>query len=115
MNTTVNVTAYIGRDYGIGEWPTDTVVRETCHALSVCGIDGATFTECVGMWRGECENSIRVDLLNVDEQAAVDALNRITIELAQWAIAYTVNGAGYHETANDPTRDRERLASQAVA
>lgn len=107
MNTTVNVTAYIGRDYGIGEWPTDTVVRETCHALSVCGIDGATFSEC--------ENSIRVDLLNVDEQAAVDALNRITIELAQWAIAYTVNGAGYHETANDPTRDRERLASQAVA
>lgn len=65
-----NVTAYIGRDFGRGEWSSKDVVMATLDAMQDHGIEGATFTEAVGFWNGEAENSIRVEMLGVDVEAA---------------------------------------------
>lgn len=106
-----NITAYIGKDHGGEEWATSHVVGVCCKAFGGVGIDGATFGECVGMWRGECENSVRVDLLNVDTAAARHALKWACRALMQWSIVYTVDGAGMHEVTDDAAKRRGERAA----
>lgn len=101
-----NVTAYIGRDYGTNEWKTADVVRVACQALAAVGIDGATFAECYGVWQGERENSVRLDLLAVDADKARKALKWTCRALKQWAIVYTVDGQGMHEVTDDAAKRR---------
>ena len=101
-----NVTAYIGRNYGADEWTTGDVVRVACKALMGVGIDGATFAECYGVWQGQPENSMRLDLLNVNASEARRALKWICRALKQWAIVYTIDGQGMHEVTDDAAKRR---------
>ena len=101
-----NVTAYIGRDYGAGEWTANDVYRVASKALMAVGIDGATFAECYGVWNGEAEHSIRLDLLNVDASEARRALKWMCRALKQWAIVYTIDGRGMHEVTDDAAKRR---------
>lgn len=106
-----NVTAYIGKDHGGKEWTTRDVVRVCCKALAGVGIDGATFCECSGVWRGETECSIRIDLLNVDHDAARKALKWACRALMQWSIVYTVDGKGMLEVTDDAAKRRAAKAA----
>ena len=101
-----NVTAYIGRDYGAGEWSANDVYRVAAKALEAVGIDGMTFCECIGVWQGQPENSVRLDLLAVDASEARRALKWICRALKQWAIVYTVDGQGMHEVTDDAAKRR---------
>lgn len=101
-----NVTAYIGRDFGRGEWSSKDVVMATLDAMQDHGIEGATFTEAVGFWNGEAENSIRVEMLGVDVEAARAMLCDVCESLMQWAIAYTIDGQGHYMVEQDPTAAR---------
>lgn len=112
MNS-VNVTAYIGHDYGIGVWTTEQVYESVAMALRAFGIDGATLSEAVGMWRGHLEQSTRVELLSVDEETAKAALTAICADLAQYEIVYTVNGHGMAVVVADAATIRAEMAEKA--
>ncbi len=101
-----NVTAYIGRDYGDGEHTAEHVCRIAARALKAAGIDSMTLSECVGVWHGETEQSIRVDLLQVDPVAARKALKWTCRALKQWAIVYTIDGAGMLEVTDNAAKRR---------
>lgn len=92
-----NVTAYIGKDYGTGQWTSDEVMRAAWEELAARGIDSATFAEARGVWRGEWEDSVSVALLGVDAEAAREALQATCERLLQWSIVYTVDGAGLYQ------------------
>lgn len=113
-----NITAFIGRDFGIGEHSSRHVANVTMSHLIENGIDGATFTDCVGVWRGDVENSIRVDVIGCDACAAHVALQSACVELMQWSILYVVDGVYNVFIENDPSDDRaafvEGIVSQAV-
>lgn len=106
-----NVTAYIGRDYGNAEHTTRHVVNVTAERLMTNGIDGATFAECVGMWQGDVENSIRVDLLDCSVIDAHAALYAVCVDLMQWEIVYTIDGSTNVTIKNDPTAARATCAA----
>lgn len=106
-----NVTAYIGRDYGTAEHTTHHVVNVTAEHLMSNGIDSATFSECIGVWCGDVENSVRVDLLNVDIISAHAALHAVCVDLMQWQIIYTIDGATNVTIDNDPTAARAIYAA----
>ncbi len=101
-----NVTAYIGRDYGNGEHTFDHVCNVIAHALAGVGIESMTVSEAVGVWHGETENSVRLELLAVDAGEARRALKWICRALKQWAIVYTVDGQGLHEVTDDAAKRR---------
>lgn len=101
-----NVTAFIGRDYGVGEHSFDDVVTPTLNALARNGISGATFSEAVGFWDGEVERSVRVELLDCSVLDAHAALSDACVELMQWAIVYTIDGVTNVFIENDPTAAR---------
>lgn len=87
-----NITAFIGCDHGNGEHTLEHVINTVNKAMQFYKIYGATFSQAVGIWQGEAENSIRVEFLNVDEHAAHMTLKAACRALMQWEIIYTVNG-----------------------
>lgn len=101
-----NVTAFVGRDYGVGEHSFDDVVTSTLNALARNGIDGATFSEAVGYWNGDVEQSVRVELIGCSVIDAHAALFDACVELMQWAIVYTIDGSSNVFIENDPTAAR---------
>lgn len=110
----VNITAFIGRDYGFGEHTTSHVMNTTLNALMSYGINGATFSEAVGIWQGESENSVRVELLGVDEHAAHMALKAACCALMQWEIVYTVNGQGMKSVKDNAEMRRAARMNRAA-
>lgn len=106
-----NVTAYLGKDHGGEEWTTDEVADVVAKAFSFVGIDGMTISEAMGMWRGEVEKSIRLELLNVDPAAARHALTWACRALMQWSIVYTIDGKGMHEVTDDAAKRRGERAA----
>lgn len=106
-----NVTAYIGKDHGGEEWTTVEVTDVIARAFSFVGIDGMTISEAVGMWRGEVEKSIRLELLNVDLTAARRALKWACRALMQWSIVYTIDGKGMHEVTDNAAKRRAARAA----
>lgn len=113
-NNTANITAFIGRDYGFGEHSAKHVMSTTLDALRRYGINGATFSEAVGVWQGESENSIRVELLSVDECAAHMALKAACKALMQWEIVYTVNGQGMKSVKDNAAKRRAARMNRAA-
>lgn len=91
-----NVKAYIGMDYGGEEWTLDEAITVIAEELSKEGIKGMTVIPALGMWQGEIERSLVVDLLDVDEGAAGKALQSICNELLQYEVIYVANGITYH-------------------
>jgi hypothetical protein len=106
-----NVTAYIGRDYGRGEHSSEHVISTAARALQSNGIDGATFSDAVGMWRGEVERSVRVELLDCSIIDAHAALYDMCVDLMQWSIIYTIDGRVNVSIENDPTAARAEYAA----
>ena len=106
-----NVTAFVGRDFGVGEWGTDDVIATSIARLNEQGIEYATFAECIGCWRDGFERSVRIDLLDCDAEAADDAFKAIAADLMQWEIIYTVNGAETQRVRTNPTAAREAWAA----
>lgn len=104
-----NVTAYIGLNYGDADWSKDEAVGVISKAMAAHGIDGMTITEATGYWQGESETSLRIDLLKVSVKAAKKALQDVCTALAQYAVAYTVNGRGYHEVTADAQALRDAM------
>lgn len=106
-----NIRAYVGLNYGSEEWPRHHATKVICNSLANQNINACTILPCFGLWQGEAENSLCVDLVNVNEAAASTALQNIAHELAQWEILYTVENRS--ETVhNDATAERA-LLSQA--
>ena len=109
-----NVTAFVGRDFGVGEWGTDDVIAVAIAKLNELGIEYATFAECIGCWRDGFERSVRIDLLECDAQAAGKAFEAVAADLMQWEVIYTVDGAETLHVRNDPTEARAAWAAGAV-
>ena len=101
-----NVTAYIGRDYGVGVHTSDHVVEVVAARLMENGIAGATFSDAVGIWNGEIERSVRVELLGATILDAHAALTYACVDLMQWEIVYTIDGRENVTISNDPTAAR---------
>ena len=108
-----NVTAFVGRDFGVGEWSAEDVISCAIGRLNEQGIEYATFAECIGCWRDGFERSIRVDLLECDAEAAGTAFEAVAADLMQWEIIYTVDGADTRHAHNDPSD--ARVAWEAAA
>lgn len=106
-----NVTAFVGRDFGVGEWGTDDVIATSIAKLNEHGIEYATFAECIGCWRDGFERSVRVDLLECDAEAANAAFEAIAADLMQWEVIYTVDGAETRHVYNDPSKARAAWAA----
>ena len=106
-----NVTAYIGRDFGVGEHTTDDVIRTTLKHLSDAGVPGATFSEAIGYWQGDVERSVRVELVGCDVERVHKALTKACVELMQWEIVYVIDGHDNRKIVNDPTEARESYAA----
>lgn len=107
MKQQANVTAYIGLDHGGEEHTADEAINTTVKALGFYGIDGATFCKAVGFWQGQPENSLRLELLHVNEAMARKALKAVCKALAQWSIVYTVDGQGMQEVTDNAAKGRE--------
>ena len=110
-----NVTAFVGRDFGVGEWGTDDVIACSIAKLNEQGIEYATFAECIGCWRDGFERSVRIDLLECDADAAGAAFEAIAVGLMQWEIIYTVDGAETRHVRTDPTKARAAYAAAETA
>lgn len=106
-----NIRAYIGLDYGGEEWSRDHAAKIICENLNYRGIAACTILPCFGMWQGEVENSLCVDLVNADEKAAKTAFKSIAHELAQWEILYTVGNRS--ETIHNDATAARTLLNQA--
>lgn len=107
----MNVTAFIGRDYGHGEHDGEHVIKTAIRHLARNGIDGATFSDAIGVWNGEVERSIRLELLDCSVLDAHAALHGVCVDLMQWSIAYVIDGKTTVFIEHDPTAAREALAA----
>lgn len=78
--------AFSGGSAAINE---NLAVSILARTLGACGIDAATFIPCVGVWRGEVESSVRVEVWADDNaigqgsEAIADFTLRACVELQQ--------------------------------
>ena len=114
MKQASKASAYIGHNYGVHEWSDQTVYNAVSRALVAQGIDGATFTPCVGMWRGELEQTTRCDCYGVSVDAFRAAMEQTAQELAQWEILIDFDDRA-ETVGNDPSARRATLERCAVA
>lgn len=49
--------------------------------LNANGIDGATFSDCVGVYNGEIEKALQVDIIDLDEKITPNKLKTIASTL----------------------------------
>lgn len=62
--------------HNVGGVPTHSTARVCAECCSTLGVDGITAIPCMGVWRGEVEESTRVEIRSVsdDEAARIWAL-----------------------------------------
>lgn len=118
-----SITAYIGHDYGCGEWTPEQIAQTVAIEAAACDIQGFTLSEALGYWlnpttgKAEIERSSRLDLLNLDLRIAETLLDRLTRDLLQWSIVYEVRtstGSRTRETTNDPTAGRMEASRRSM-
>lgn len=51
--------------------------------LNANGIDGATFSDCVGIYNGENEKALQVDIIDLDEKITPNKLKTIAFNLCE--------------------------------
>lgn len=92
-NTLHVLALFIG--HNIGDAPTHSVDSVADACVNVLNIDGATFSECVGIWRGMRETSTRCEFV-VDSNECARILSRVPAlcaALEQDAMLATIDGA----------------------
>ena len=51
--------------------------------MNANGIDGATFTDCIGIYNGEIEKALQVDIIDLDEKITPNKLKTIAFNLCE--------------------------------
>lgn len=51
--------------------------------LNANGIDGATFSDCVGIYNGEIEKALQIDIIDLDEKITPNKLKTISANLCE--------------------------------
>lgn len=51
--------------------------------LNASGIDGATFADCVGVYNGEIEKSLQVDIIDFEQNITAEKIKNIAVNLCE--------------------------------
>ena len=51
--------------------------------LNASGIDGATFTDCIGIYNGEIEKSLQVDIIDFEQNITPKKIKTISANLCE--------------------------------
>lgn len=58
--------------------------------LNANGIDGATFTDCIGIYNGEIEKALQVDIIDLDGKITANKLKTIAFNLCEKLNQYEI-------------------------
>lgn len=58
--------------------------------LNANGIDGATFSDCVGIYNGEIEKALQVDIIDLDEKITTNKIKTIAFNLCEKLNQYEI-------------------------
>lgn len=51
--------------------------------MNANGIDGATFTDCIGIYNGEIEKSLQVDIIDFEQNITAEKIKNIAVNLCE--------------------------------
>lgn len=51
--------------------------------LNASGIDGATFSDCIGVYNGEIEKSLQVDIIDFEQNITAEKIKNIAVNLCE--------------------------------
>lgn len=51
--------------------------------LNASGIDGATFSDCIGVYNGEIEKSLQVDIIDFKQNITAEKIKNIAVNLCE--------------------------------
>lgn len=51
--------------------------------LNANGIDGATFSDCVGIYNGEIEKSLQIDIIDFEQKITAEKIKNIAVNLCE--------------------------------
>lgn len=51
--------------------------------LNANGIDGATFTDCIGIYNGEIEKSLQIDIIDFEQNITAEKIKNIAVNLCE--------------------------------
>jgi hypothetical protein len=106
-----NVTMYIGLNAGIlGDLSDEEAIKTTGAVLEAYGIDAMTISPAYGIWRSYREQTLRVELIGVNANAAKEAARAIARTLYQECILVVIDGHENLYVSGHRTHHARRVA-----